>query len=228
MLSSLIIKGFHAHASPVPSPSVSKTWYFAEGRVGAGFREYLTISNPDPSIDCTTTIEYLPEGVVTAHTRAHALKPLLVKTLTIPHASRTTVSVNSDLGITEQQNPGQLLSAVVTVPNAASCLGIVVERPMYFTFRGVTSGSDVVGATALSSSFFFADVPTSVGSTSFVTSFLSILNPSATSTCLDHRNILCGRQPCGNANHFCGSWRTWNTYSRSIKPPDPCCRNGYF
>src|SRR5205823_244859 len=48
--------------SPTPNPGnvpVSKTWYFAEGKVGAGFTEYLTIENPDSTSDCAVTIQYL-------------------------------------------------------------------------------------------------------------------------------------------------------------------------
>ncbi len=161
-----------AHAGDPPAMPVSTSWYFAEGRVGGGFREYLTLGNPDPTIDCTVQIEYLAQGSATSFS---ARKPMLVKTVVIPHASRYTASVNTDLGVTEQQS-ALLLSALVTVPTSA-CTGIVAERPMYFNYRGVQSGSDIMGASHLGSNFYFADVPTMGGSSSFMTSYLSILNP---------------------------------------------------
>lgn len=160
------------HAAPV-TPGVHKSWYFAEGRVGGGFREYITLGNPDPTIDCTAQIQYLPEGTPSAFT----VKPLLVKTVSIPHASRFTTLVNADLGVKQKDTPALLLSTLVTVPVSA-CQGIVAERPMYFSYHGVQSGSDALGATSPGMSFFFADVSTASGSASFMTSYLSVLNPS--------------------------------------------------
>src|SRR5437016_22173 len=62
-----------ATKSPTPSPTTTmtptptpppgsglgnKTWYFAEGKVGAGFTEFITISNSDPVNDCSVNVEY--------------------------------------------------------------------------------------------------------------------------------------------------------------------------
>ncbi|HEX9132624.1 MAG TPA: PQQ-binding-like beta-propeller repeat protein, partial [Ktedonobacteraceae bacterium] len=48
--------------SPTPPPAVSgpvnKLWYFAEGRAGAGFKEFLTLGNPTTNA-CQVTIQYL-------------------------------------------------------------------------------------------------------------------------------------------------------------------------
>src|SRR5205085_9707435 len=58
-----------------------------------------------------------------------------------------------------------------TTPN---CKGVIAERPIYFTnFAGVSSGSDVLGATHTGKTFYFADVSTGQGYASFIT----ILNP---------------------------------------------------
>ncbi len=170
-LSLVLNRVFPAHAAPVPPASVSKSWYFAEGRVGAGFKEYLTLSNPDPVQDCSATISYLPEGTVYT---SQARKPLLVENVLVPHASRYTASANQDLHLDQMQNPGELFSALVTVPSVSSCPGLVVERPMYFSFHGVNSGSDVVGATSPTLTNSFADLPVGAG----ISTFLSILNPS--------------------------------------------------
>ncbi|GAC1345063.1 MAG: hypothetical protein NVSMB27_06800 [Ktedonobacteraceae bacterium] len=51
----------------------------------------------------------------------------------------------------------------------------MAERPMYYHFGGAQSGSDALGATHTSTSFYFADVPTGGG----YASFLTLLNPGA-------------------------------------------------
>ncbi len=164
-----------ASATPSPSPSpttgeapVSKTWYFAEGKVGGGFTEYLTFENPDTVNDCVVNIEYLL-----------GIGNPVNESVTVPHASRFTESVNSDLSIAANSGFYQTDSAIVTVNSIASpnCMGIVAERPMYFTdFTGVSSGSDVLGSTFAGKTFYFGDVPTGGGYSSFIT----ILNPNTT------------------------------------------------
>lgn len=151
---------------PTTSP-VNDVWYFAEGRVGASFNEFLTIDNPDPTNNCSVTIQYLPEtgSVVT-------------KNVTVNHSSRLTESVNNDMGILSSSPNGLSVSSIVTVNPSSNCAGVVAERPLYFSWHGVNSGSDVVGATHLGTSFYFADVPTGSG----FTSFLTLLNPPGGST----------------------------------------------
>jgi hypothetical protein len=71
------------------------------------------------------------------------------------------------------------VSTVVNVDTNASpnCKGVVAERPVYFTnFTNVSSGSDVVGFTKTGTDFYFADVPTGGGYSSYIT----ILNQNAT------------------------------------------------
>lgn len=79
LLSSFMSQHHSAHAAKPAMPTgVSKTWYFAEGRAGGGFREYITIGNPDPTTDCNATITYVPEGEITdAQAKQHqaARKP---------------------------------------------------------------------------------------------------------------------------------------------------------
>ena len=156
--------------SPSPSPNpgnapVSKTWYFAEGKVGAGFTEFLTIENPDTVNNCAVDIQYL----------LGSGNPV-TKSETVSKASRFTESVNSDLNTNASGTSFQTDSAVVTVNNntTPNCAGVVAERPMYFSnFSGVSSGSDVLGATSTGTTFYFADVPTGGGYSSYIT----ILNP---------------------------------------------------
>ncbi|GAC1345192.1 MAG: hypothetical protein NVSMB27_07080 [Ktedonobacteraceae bacterium] len=155
--------------SPTPSPQpggigpVSKTWYFAEGKVGAGFTEYLTIENPDPAHSCPVTIEYLLSS-------GSPISSLV----TVPPASRWTESVNADLNTQASSQSYVADSAIVTVNSGTACTGVVAERPMYFVnFSGVSSGSDVLGATHTGASFSFADVST----LSNYNTFITILNP---------------------------------------------------
>ncbi|HLX56547.1 MAG TPA: hypothetical protein VKR83_05955 [Ktedonobacteraceae bacterium] len=161
--------------SPTPPPlqtgPVSKSWYFAEGRVGGGFNEYLSMDNPTAN-DCSVAIEYLytPDG------HSPLTKQVVV---TIPAHTRAEEGVDGDLG-TSSHGHGITDSAILTVDNTATpnCTGIVAERPMYFNSLGVNSGSDVLGVTSLATSFYLADV--AVGAQSgggSISSFLPILNP---------------------------------------------------
>ena len=59
---------------------------------------------------------------------------------------------------------------IVTSTNG---VGIVAERPMYFNYRGINSGSDVLRATQLGTDFYFADIESQRNYSSFVT----VLNP---------------------------------------------------
>lgn len=159
---------------PTPSPTstplpnlppgpVNTTWYFAEGKVGQGFTEYLTIQNPDPVNICTVNIQYL----------LSASTPL-PKSLTVLPNTRWTEGVNNDLNTPASSTTYQAVSTIVTVTNTTICKGVVVERPIYFTnFKGISSGTDALGATKLGNDFYFADVSTLAGYNSYIT----ILNP---------------------------------------------------
>src|SRR5579884_2431095 len=157
---------------PVTSPGpVTTTWYFAEGRVGKGFREYLTIGNPT-SATCAVNVQYLytMDGISTPTSQSLSF--------TVSPASRRTEAVNTDLGIADSMSTAPSLSAIVTVDTTTtpSCPGVVAERPLYFTnYHGISSGSDVVGATQLSSTYYFADVPTG---SNFI-SYFTLLNPNS-------------------------------------------------
>ena len=155
----------HLHRYATTSAPVSGVWYFAEGRVGASFKEYLTIDNPDPNNNCPVSVQYLPET-----------GNAVTKSFTVGRASRWTESVNTDMSIPYTQATGASVSAIVSV-NPSSCNGVVVERPQYFSWHGINSGSDVVGATHLGQTFYFADIPTDNG----FTSFLTALNPPTSS-----------------------------------------------
>ena len=143
------------------------TWYFAEGSVGHGFQEYLTIQNPSVSQSATVNITYLFEN-----------KAAVVMTHVIPASSRSTVSVNQDLHV-QTNDPQQALSAIVQVANGGP--GIVVERPMYFSYKGIQSGTDVMGATNPQSAYYFPSVDSRNDGRTYL-SYLTMLNPSSSQT----------------------------------------------
>jgi hypothetical protein len=147
----------------LPPGPVNTTWYFAEGKVGQGFTEYLTIQNPDPVNTCTVNIQYLLSTSTPAP-----------KSLTVLPNTRWTEGVNNDLNTPASSTSYQAVSTIVTVTNTSTCKGVVVERPIYFTnFKGISSGTDALGATKLGNDFYFADVSTRAGYNSYIT----ILNP---------------------------------------------------
>jgi len=134
--------------------SLGTTYYFAEGYTGAGFHEYLTLANPNPT-DAAVNVTYFFNGGAAPMTVAH----------TILAHSRSTVDVNQEAGA------NQALSIMVTSTNAVSFLA---ERPMYFNFRGRTGGSVVVGAVAPATALNLAEGHVDGN----FDEFLTVLNPN--------------------------------------------------
>ena len=156
----------HAQSHITSTGPTAQTWYFAEGRVGGGFVQWLTIGNPNDST-CTVNIEY--DYTLDRDGSNHQKKI----TIQASRLSRVTEYVNNDLGITQFNLDGANVSAIVST---SDCPGIVSERPMYFqNFHGVSSGTDVLGATKPLQTWYFAEVPRSTAGETF----LSILNPNS-------------------------------------------------
>jgi endoglucanase len=184
-------------ASPSPSPTptpppqtngpVSKLWYFGEGRVGAGFTEWLTLGNPTGT-DCQANVQYFytPDGG-SPHSKSLPVS--------VPKYTRVTQLVNKDLGISATGG-GNSVSATVDV--GTSCPGIVAERPIYNTTfgnpLGVNSGTDVIGATHTGTSFYFADVRTGNQNGGKVSSFIPILNNGTTTANVTATYFVGGKQ----------------------------------
>ncbi len=148
------------------SAPAASTWYFAEGSVGNSFQEYLTLLNTSTTQTATVTTTYLFEN-----------KPSISKQHTVAPNTRSTVSVNDDLQV-KTSDPQQAIATIVqsTVP-------IVAERPLYFNFHGITSGTDVVGATSANqTSFYFAEGDSRHDATRTYSTYVTLLNPSASQT----------------------------------------------
>jgi kumamolisin len=145
----------------------SNTWYFAEGSVGGSFSEFITLLNPSPTQTASVTITYLFQN-----------KPALKVQHTVNPSTRFTVSVNTDLNVPPTA-PQQAISAIVQ----SSPVPIVAERPMYFNFHRINSGTDVMGATnATNTTFYFAEGDTRQAGSVAYNTYISILNPSPTNT----------------------------------------------
>ena len=143
---------------PTRTTATSTIWYFAEGFVGQNFQEYLTLENPSTNQAAQVQVQYL---------YATGQGPTVVHS--VPPQSRSTINVNSELH-TPYSGTGRAVSMIVTSLNG---VGIVAERPMYFSFNGINSGTDALGSAQLGQDFYFADVEAQRNYSSYIT----ILNP---------------------------------------------------
>ncbi len=142
----------------VGATSPQKTFYFAEGYTGQeAFDEWLCLMNPN-IYSTTAHITYM-------FSDGSAQK----QSVSIDATSRSTVKVNDQVGLNRD------VSVLITSDDP-----IVAERPMYFNYNGRwTGGHDVIGATAPSSSFYFAEGYTGAGT---FDEWLCMMNPSDNDT----------------------------------------------
>jgi len=127
-------------------------WYFAEGYTGPGFQEWLCLQNPnDYPVGVTIQYQYRGGGNTTQH-------------LIIGARTRETVDVNAVVGSNKE------VSAVVTSDDF-----IIAERPMYFSFNGLSGGHNAVGAEGPSTIWYFAEGYTGAG----FQEWLTLLNPNS-------------------------------------------------
>lgn len=159
-----ILGGIDGGHTAVAADAASKSWLFAEGTTRHGFREFLTMLNPEPApVEVTLTYSTRSggpagEAAVTTNTRL------------LPPASRTTVEVNNEIG----ENYDTSVEVAAAEP-------IVAERPIYFSnvFGGANDGHVAVGARSPSQDWYFAEGYTGSGFREFVT----LANPgTATAT----------------------------------------------
>lgn len=137
--------------SPASLPS---TWYFAEGSTQTGFDEFILLSNMG-SEDMTVTVTYITENGGESSFR-HLL----------PAHSRRTVYVNAEM-------PGE--TGVAAIINGEE--GLICERSMYYQYRDIRGGDDVIGANSPSIDLFFAEGFTGTPESPF-DEWILILNPN--------------------------------------------------
>ena len=178
-----------------PPGPVAQKWYFAEGRVGKGFREYLTIDNPG-SVACGVDITYY---YTVGDSNSAPQQTKTMTNVSISPKSRHTESVNQDLSVGDSDTTADNVASVVAMNSASTCAGVMVERPMYFTnYHGISSGTDVTGATQtnLGTSFSFADV----ASDATHISYLTILNPPGSGSATVTATYYAGGRVVGTQN----------------------------
>ncbi|MBU4401877.1 MAG: hypothetical protein KJ907_03950, partial [Actinobacteria bacterium] len=136
--------------------SLSRNWYFAEGYTGPGFDEYICVLNPGDEPSALTFHFQTPQSALTINDGAF-----------VPPRSRATFKVNDLLGADYQASL-----------KLESDRPVVAERSMYFEYSGTgdrqwEGGHCVMGATAPSTRYYFAEGSTRVG----FEEWLTIQNP---------------------------------------------------
>jgi len=139
----------------------SNTWYFPEGDEGGGFQEYITIENPNPTLTATVKLTY-----VTATTTT-------VVNHTVAPSSRQTFDADIDMGTT----PTGIRYNAGVIAQVTSGPAVVVERPIYFNWSGVPSGTDVMGATTTALSYYFSEADTTQSGQTNYKTYIALLNP---------------------------------------------------
>ena len=134
-------------AQRVDQTAWSTKWYVAEGST-VNYQEWLSIMNPHSAATDITVTFTKDDGTTVVYTNSDPIDPY----------SRHSINVNSEV-------PDALgVSAVVEATNA---LGVIVERPMYFS----NGGHCASGVTDTSMVWYLAE-----GSASGYQEWLSILN----------------------------------------------------
>jgi 5'-nucleotidase / UDP-sugar diphosphatase len=120
---------------------MATTFFFAEGTTRTNFDTYFCIQNPG-SKDAKVELTYITGEGKTEK-----------QGIMVPADSRSTVHPADVLGVGD--DPAHDFSTTVACTNGQE---IFVERPMYFNYNGEwTGGHDVMGATSLSETFYFAE-----------------------------------------------------------------------
>ncbi len=143
-------------AAGVPAPQ--QDWYFAEGCTRAGFEEWLCVLNPG---EAAARLDF--------HFQTASLGQVDRQGITVGAHSRATFKVNDLLG------PGLETSLWLHAD-----MPVIAERPIYFDYTGMEGlprdgGHVVAGATALATSYYFAEGTTRQG----FEEWLTFQNPQA-------------------------------------------------
>ncbi len=123
-------------------PSAGGHWYFAEGCTAKGFETWLLIENPGAHA-ASARVRFMDDsGAIT------------IKNCDLPPKSRTTVNAAEVV-------PGANFAMEVTADRKVIC-----ERSMYWGNR--VEGSDTIGSTSLSRTWYFAEGCTDYGFDTYV------------------------------------------------------------
>jgi len=139
------------HDSP-GATAPATLWYLPEGCTDYSFDTFILVQNPGNEAAGVTVTYLLDNG--------SAKK----QKITVQPCSRYTIAVDSVQGLEKAE-----FSTMVE-----SSAPVVVERSMYFDYKGISEGHNSPGATALSQDWFFAEGYTGGG----FDSYLLLMNPS--------------------------------------------------
>ncbi len=118
-------------------PAHQAVYSFAEGYTYGDFSEYLTLQNPNNSVE-TVAITLFADNTV------------VQETMQLAAHSRTTVSVNSLIVPMASAYPTNPITRGFEVSMNIQALNggtVVAERPQYFILHGDQGGTDVIGYT---------------------------------------------------------------------------------
>lgn len=138
-----------------------KKWYFAEGCTRSGFDTYLCIMNPGKKDALVEITYYTGNGKINKR-----------RGIAVQGHSRITIAVHeSEHGVGRQTGEAADVSIKVRSTNG---VGLVVERPVYFSYQPFWNGGHCVfGAKKPSNDWFFAEGCTRHG----FDTYLCLLNP---------------------------------------------------
>jgi len=113
--------------------------------------------------------------------------------------------VHNDLAIAwDDPNKAASVAAKLTITNPSTCSGVVAERSQYISnYVSISSGTDAMGSTKLSKTWYFADI----ASDQFNTTFLSILNPQGSNARVTVDYYADGQKVQSQATTFPGNAR---------------------
>ena len=134
-----------------PDPGGETVWYLAEGYTGDGFQTYVLVQNPN-SDAASLRAEYVDNG-----------GRYLVEYYLLGGNTRLTLNLNAIF-------PQSDVSTCITSMND---VGVVVERSMYFNYRGRKDGHCSQGSPGLSTTWLFAEGYTGPG----FDEYILVLNP---------------------------------------------------
>jgi len=143
------------HDSPGITEPRSR-WFLAEGHTGNGFDTYILMGNPGGETAKVSVSYMVPSG------------PNVVQEYSLPPHSRKTVHVN--------EVPGLDLTDVSAKVDSSQ--PILVERSIYFDYRGIREGSNTAAAPATATRWYLAEGYTGGG----FDTYILLMNPWANET----------------------------------------------
>ena len=144
----------------IGSSGVSNNWYFAEGST-SGHDTWITVLNPNATSNASLTITYMDTSGNTVQ-----VSPM------VNAQTRYTANINAVSGMENKEG-------VSTKVQSTNSVGVIAERSIYWDSNSITNigGHCTIGSPNTALTWYFAE-----GSTNGYNSWITVLNPSASST----------------------------------------------